>query len=114
MADRVTVLSDGKLRKVGTPSELYRTPQTAQVAGFIGETNFLPAEVIETTADALQIRLGRLGRITALTIITCSSAFGRNMSDLSEARRAFPRLSSKPPTEEVRSEGKPLEVSRVP
>jgi spermidine/putrescine ABC transporter ATP-binding subunit len=56
MADRVAVLSDGKLIQVGTPAELYRTPQSALVAGFIGETNFLPAEIVASTAPAVAAR----------------------------------------------------------
>jgi spermidine/putrescine ABC transporter ATP-binding subunit len=54
MADRVAVLSDGKLIQAGMPSELYRTPQSALVAGFIGETNFLPAEIIRTGAAMVE------------------------------------------------------------
>ena len=42
MADRVTVLKSGRLQQIGTPRELYETPETEFVAGFIGETNFWP------------------------------------------------------------------------
>jgi ABC-type Fe3+/spermidine/putrescine transport system ATPase subunit len=41
MSDRVGVMRDGLLEQVGTPSELYRTPSTAFVASFLGETNLL-------------------------------------------------------------------------
>lgn len=40
MADRVAVLDHGRLQQIGSPHDLYETPQTAFVAGFIGETNF--------------------------------------------------------------------------
>ncbi len=36
MGDRIAVLKDGLLQQVGTPSEMYQTPQNAFVAGFIG------------------------------------------------------------------------------
>ncbi len=36
MGDRVAVLKDGLLQQVGTPRELYDTPQNVFVAGFIG------------------------------------------------------------------------------
>jgi iron(III) transport system ATP-binding protein len=47
MADRMAVLSWGKIGQVGTPEEVYRTPVNSYVAGFIGETNLIPGEVIE-------------------------------------------------------------------
>ncbi|MFM2197404.1 MAG: hypothetical protein RLZZ505_836 [Verrucomicrobiota bacterium] len=47
MADRMAVLSGGKIAQVGTPEEVYRTPVNAHVAGFIGETNLIEGEVME-------------------------------------------------------------------
>jgi iron(III) transport system ATP-binding protein len=47
MADRMAVLSGGKIAQVGTPEEIYRTPVNAYVAGFIGETNLIAGEVME-------------------------------------------------------------------
>jgi iron(III) transport system ATP-binding protein len=47
MADRMAVLSGGKIAQVGTPEEIYRTPVNAYVAGFIGETNLIEGEVME-------------------------------------------------------------------
>jgi iron(III) transport system ATP-binding protein len=43
VADRIAVLKDGKLLQVGTPSELYHSPVNSFVAGFIGQTNVIPA-----------------------------------------------------------------------
>ena len=45
MADRVAVLNGGRLEQVGPPRELYERPVNRFVAGFLGETNLLPAEV---------------------------------------------------------------------
>ncbi|MES2915474.1 MAG: ATP-binding cassette domain-containing protein [Pseudomonadota bacterium] len=36
MADKIVVLNAGKVEQVGTPMDLYRTPVSAFVAGFIG------------------------------------------------------------------------------
>ena len=36
MADRIVVLNGGRVEQVGAPMELYRSPATAFVAGFIG------------------------------------------------------------------------------
>jgi len=43
MADRIAVMSDGKMLQVGTPKEIYERPTTHFVADFIGETNFISA-----------------------------------------------------------------------
>jgi iron(III) transport system ATP-binding protein len=47
MADRIAVLSSGKIDQIGTPEEIYRDPRSARVACFIGDTNILNGEVLE-------------------------------------------------------------------
>jgi iron(III) transport system ATP-binding protein len=47
MADRMAVLSWGKIGQVGTPEEVYRSPVNSYVAGFIGETNLIKGVVME-------------------------------------------------------------------
>jgi iron(III) transport system ATP-binding protein len=41
IADRIAVLHEGKLLQVGTPAELYHSPNCSFVADFIGQTNLL-------------------------------------------------------------------------
>jgi multiple sugar transport system ATP-binding protein len=55
LADRIVVLSAGKIEQVGTPLELYEKPVNQFVAGFIGspQMNFMPAKLMGTDADAL-------------------------------------------------------------
>jgi len=48
MADRMAVLSWGKVGQVGTPEEVYRSPVNGYVAGFIGETNLIEGDVMES------------------------------------------------------------------
>ncbi len=45
LADRVVVMSQGKIEQVGTPAEVYDAPATAFVSQFVGETNCLPVTV---------------------------------------------------------------------
>jgi iron(III) transport system ATP-binding protein len=47
MADRMAVLTRGKIGQIGTPEEIYRAPRSAYVANFIGETNIITGTVIE-------------------------------------------------------------------
>ncbi|MEM9844052.1 MAG: ABC transporter ATP-binding protein [Pseudomonadota bacterium] len=43
MADRIVVMSAGRVEQVGTPQEIYHQPANAFVAGFIGKANFFDA-----------------------------------------------------------------------
>ena len=55
MGDRIVVLKDGLLMQVGTPQELYDTPQNVFVAGFIGS----PAmNIIEAPVSDGSVMLG--------------------------------------------------------
>jgi iron(III) transport system ATP-binding protein len=67
MADRMAVLTRGKIGQIGTPEEIYRHPRSAYVANFIGETNLTAGEVITTEAGLTQVKttLGLLvGRVS--------------------------------------------------
>jgi iron(III) transport system ATP-binding protein len=44
LADEVAVMFDGQIAQIAAPQTLYRAPATKQVAAFVGEANFLPAE----------------------------------------------------------------------
>ncbi|MBI3270274.1 MAG: ABC transporter ATP-binding protein [Planctomycetes bacterium] len=46
MSDRIAVMNEGRLEQVGSPEEVYHSPTTAFVAGFIGAANLLPARVV--------------------------------------------------------------------
>ena len=46
MADRIVVMNHGVIEQVGTPVEIYREPQTAFVADFVGSMNFLPGRLM--------------------------------------------------------------------
>jgi len=42
ISDRIAILRSGKVEQIGSPEEIYRRPQTAFVAEFLGGTNMLP------------------------------------------------------------------------
>jgi iron(III) transport system ATP-binding protein len=50
-ADRIAVMSAGRVHQVGTAEELYYRPLTRFVAEFVGIANFLPASASETGLD---------------------------------------------------------------
>ena len=56
LSDRVVVINEGRIEQIGTPPEIYRRPQSAFVADFIGSTNFVEATVrgIDNGAVAIE------------------------------------------------------------
>ena len=58
LADRVVVMNGGLIEQVGTPNDLYHSPATVFVAGFIGSPamNMVRGH-LEETAGALRLRL---------------------------------------------------------
>ncbi|MCV2420882.1 ABC transporter ATP-binding protein [Paucibacter sp. DJ2R-2] len=67
LADRIVVLSAGKIEQVGTPLELYEHPRNLFVAGFIGspKMNFLEAELVRGTSSEALVRLASGTQIRA-------------------------------------------------
>jgi sn-glycerol 3-phosphate transport system ATP-binding protein len=58
LADRLIVMNAGHAEQIGAPLELYATPATTYVAGFIGSPamNFLPGRL---TGDAIELANGQ-------------------------------------------------------
>jgi multiple sugar transport system ATP-binding protein len=59
LADRVVVMNHGRIEQVGAPRELYHSPQTRFVAGFIGSPamNFIPCR-LEEESGRMAIKVG--------------------------------------------------------
>ncbi len=53
VADRVGVMNAGRLEQIAPPAELYAHPTTEFVAGFVGLSNRVPAEVVSGSATVL-------------------------------------------------------------
>jgi putative spermidine/putrescine transport system ATP-binding protein len=51
MADRVCVMSRGRIEQTATPAELYARPTTAFVAQFVGVSSRVPVEGVGTTVS---------------------------------------------------------------
>jgi sulfate transport system ATP-binding protein len=45
LADRVAVMSEGRIAQIGTPTEIYRNPANAFVCEFLGNTNRLACRI---------------------------------------------------------------------
>ncbi len=57
VADRVLIVSKGRLEQIGSPAEVLDEPATEFVARFVGEVNVLPGRIEGSTA--------RMGALTA-------------------------------------------------
>jgi iron(III) transport system ATP-binding protein len=72
LSDRIAVMSNGHMLQVGTPTEIYETPATAEVAAFVGRCNFLEASITEVTDSQAVVTLAANGQ--SLTIRTDENA----------------------------------------
>jgi spermidine/putrescine transport system ATP-binding protein len=62
MSDRIAVLLDGRVEQIGAPQEIYATPATTYVAGFLGSANIYDADLLsvsghEATCSALDSKV---------------------------------------------------------
>ncbi|MEX2648894.1 MAG: ABC transporter ATP-binding protein [Alphaproteobacteria bacterium] len=58
MSDRIAIVRDGRFVQIGDPIGLYERPATRFVAGFLGESNFIRARVVERRAEGLSYECG--------------------------------------------------------
>jgi iron(III) transport system ATP-binding protein len=67
-SDRIAVMNAGRIEQVDEPRALYARPRTRFVAGFIGRTNFLEAEVRgdDLVFDGFLIPRARVAETAAL------------------------------------------------
>jgi putrescine transport system ATP-binding protein len=56
MSTRMAVMDEGRIRQVGTPSELYEFPHNRFVAGFIGAANQFEGRAVEQDGDMLTVQ----------------------------------------------------------
>ena len=71
IADRVGVMSNGRLEQIAPPEELYSRPRTRFVAEFVGLTNRLEARLFGSTASVLE---------TTVPLLDGSVRSGRGMA----------------------------------
>ena len=62
LSDRLAVMSEGRIRQLGTPKEIYRRPCERFVASFVGDTNVLRARIesIDTTCAIVALGAARI------------------------------------------------------
>ena len=79
MSDRLAVMRDGEIEQVGTPREVYDSPESTYVADFLGLANLISAHVPSAGTveiDGRRIRRADRGRYA----VTAWCSPGRNDS----------------------------------
>ncbi|HEY4692608.1 MAG TPA: ABC transporter ATP-binding protein [Bellilinea sp.] len=57
LSDKIVVMNEGIIEQIGTPTEIYRFPQSRFVAGFIGRANFIPGSVRSQDGTRLTVEI---------------------------------------------------------
>ncbi|MEU1078285.1 MULTISPECIES: ABC transporter ATP-binding protein [unclassified Streptomyces] len=58
MADTVAVMNGGRVEQLGAPADLYENPRTTFVANFLGTSNLIEAEIVETSGESVLVSAG--------------------------------------------------------
>ncbi len=58
LSDRIIIMNKGFISQVGSPKEVYYTPENEFVADFIGEVNFIEGTVTEAKDDSMVVMTG--------------------------------------------------------
>jgi spermidine/putrescine transport system ATP-binding protein len=55
MADTIAVMNHGVIEQMGAPGELYENPATTFVANFLGQSNLIRSDVVDSAGDDVMI-----------------------------------------------------------
>ena len=59
MSDRIAVMSRGRIRQIGSPTDIYDTPQNHFVSTFVGDANLFAATLQEHSGGAVRLNVGQ-------------------------------------------------------
>jgi len=65
LSDRIAVMNEGKFLQIGTPNEIYETPETVFVASFMGATNIFLGKVVSKKDAKIELETKDGSRIFA-------------------------------------------------
>jgi spermidine/putrescine transport system ATP-binding protein len=76
LADRIAVMSEGRIEQAGSAAELYETPRTAFVANFLGVSNLIDGRLQGGDGEVARIRTHDGAQLLAPT-----ARIGRDVTD---------------------------------
>ncbi len=56
LSTQIAVMAKGRVIQLGTPKEIYETPESREVADFVGTSNFFSGEVLIVAGQQMQIK----------------------------------------------------------
>ncbi len=63
VSSRIAVMDQGKFVQIAEPTEIYESPATRYVAGFIGDVNVIPGRLTSTSTDRIEVESGLTGGV---------------------------------------------------
>ncbi|HWL14570.1 MAG TPA: ABC transporter ATP-binding protein [Opitutus sp.] len=57
MSDRIAIVNRGRIEQLGTAQDIYHAPATTFAAGFVGQSNLLPAELLARDEATVRVRM---------------------------------------------------------
>ena len=64
LSDRIAVMNKGLLQQIGSPAQIYESPQTSFVAAFIGDTNFMSGTIgAQVDNERCRVAVDGLGEV---------------------------------------------------
>lgn len=58
MADYVVLMNNGRIEQMGSPTHIYQSPVSTFAATFVGASNLLTGEVVETSDEGIVVNCG--------------------------------------------------------
>jgi iron(III) transport system ATP-binding protein len=75
VSDRIVVMRNAVVQQVGTPTEIYRHPNSTFVADFIGRSNFIQVEAVKKSGDSAEVTaLGSTFTVAAHSGVTAGNS----------------------------------------
>jgi multiple sugar transport system ATP-binding protein len=87
LADRIALMHNGRIEQVDAPMQLYRSPKTRFVGGFVGSP---PMNFVTVPVEAGQARLGALALPAPIADGTLIAGIRAEDFEISGADRGFP------------------------
>ena len=58
MADTIAVMNEGRIEQMGTPEDLYESPKTSFVANFLGQSNLVRGQIVDSDSENNVVEVG--------------------------------------------------------